>query len=105
MFLKTLMAAAFVASLTASGAVAANHGGAKSGKVEHEHFHTDSRHLDTSGVGGAEGCETILSLGCNTAASDYWKMMQQQRDLETAPLAVPLKGGHQPTGGTSRHHN
>jgi hypothetical protein len=44
----------------------------------------------TSGVGGAEGCASILDMGCNLTASEMPKMMRQQQELNSSKaLAVP----------------
>jgi len=57
--------------------------------LSHEHEHVNPA-ASTSGVGGAEGCATILDMGCNLTASEMPKMMRQQEELNSSnALAVP----------------
>ena len=57
----------------------------------HDHEHAKANPASsTSGVGGAESCETLLDMGCNVTASSMQQMMHQQNEINSAKaLAVP----------------
>ena len=56
----------------------------------HEHHEKANPASSTSGVGGAESCETLLDMGCNVTASSMQQMMHQQSEINSSKaLAVP----------------